>query len=207
MGLSPANYFGNLDASNPKGNDSASISDDQHRNILQSCIQSFPNVTNEVTATHQQLNFTGHGGLKTNAPRAISPAVTVPTTVAVTITDLYDSVSYSNPVGVTQTLAAGTLTLTPGWWDVCVAVTVRCTPESDDDRAIEGFVRVAGGAAVSIRGSAAVGPNQRFLSTSAAGILQVTSSTAYEVAVIARQAAIEFTQVDSLNFQAARRSL
>lgn len=57
MGLSPVAFFGNLDPSNPIGSDSRTISDDQHRNIIQSCRDQGPNWTGVINATHADLNL------------------------------------------------------------------------------------------------------------------------------------------------------
>lgn len=57
MSLSPIAFFGALDETNPKGSDSRTISDDQHRNILASMKQQAPNWTAAVTATHGDVNL------------------------------------------------------------------------------------------------------------------------------------------------------
>lgn len=57
MSLSPAAYFGNIDANNPIGSDSRTISDDQHRNILKSLKDQGPNWTSAIISTHSDLNL------------------------------------------------------------------------------------------------------------------------------------------------------
>ena len=67
MSLSPVAFFGALDPTNPVGTDSRTISDDQHRNILQSNRDQAPNWTGQITATHADLNtVAGYvaGGIK-----------------------------------------------------------------------------------------------------------------------------------------------
>lgn len=57
MPLQPPTYVGLLDPTDPKGTDSRTISDDYHRMIQESCRQTTPNYTNEVTATHEDTNL------------------------------------------------------------------------------------------------------------------------------------------------------
>ncbi len=57
MPLQPPTYVGLLDPTDPKGTDSRTISDDYHRMIQESCRQTTPNYTNEVTATHSDTNL------------------------------------------------------------------------------------------------------------------------------------------------------
>ena len=57
MPLQPPTYIGNLDSTNPRGTDARTISDDVHRNIQESVRMTLPNLTAEVTSTHQDLNL------------------------------------------------------------------------------------------------------------------------------------------------------
>lgn len=57
MTLSPAAFFGDLDETNPQGGDSRTISDNQHRNIINSCKSQGPNWTGAITSTHEDLNL------------------------------------------------------------------------------------------------------------------------------------------------------
>jgi hypothetical protein len=57
MPIESANYIGQLDEANPPSGDPFQEGDDQIRLIKKAVRQSFPNVTNAVTATHTELNF------------------------------------------------------------------------------------------------------------------------------------------------------
>ena len=57
MPLDTATYFGLLDLTNPRGSDSRTLADDFHRVMRESCQIQFPNLTDEVTSTHQDLNL------------------------------------------------------------------------------------------------------------------------------------------------------
>ena len=75
MPLDTATYFGLLDLTNPRGSDSRTLADDFHRVMRESCQLQFPNLTAQVTSTHEDLNtlqgvgvagkkvMTGDGGM------------------------------------------------------------------------------------------------------------------------------------------------
>ena len=56
MTVETVTYISDLDQNNPAGGDSIAEGDDHIRNIKKSLSSTFPNVTGEVTATHDEIN-------------------------------------------------------------------------------------------------------------------------------------------------------
>ena len=208
MSLSPRNFFGLVDDSNPKGSDPGSLLDNQDREILGSLKQQFPNLNSVVNATPAQLNWTGYGGLKADSPKSISPATTIPTAPAIIINDLYDSISCATPVGVTQDLTGGILILDAGTWHVSASVAARAVASgTNNNRGIDGRVRVASGASFPIRITSSIQADQTFFSANASGIIELASQTSIEIAISALGANVTVDYLDGLNFQATRIAL
>ena len=58
MPATPPDFFGNLDSTRPRGNESRTLSDDYQRNMRESCKMQAPNWTGAITATHEDVNKT-----------------------------------------------------------------------------------------------------------------------------------------------------
>lgn len=56
MTIESVNYISDLDPTNPKGSDAIAEGDNHIRNIKDGLLNTFPNVTGEVTATHEELS-------------------------------------------------------------------------------------------------------------------------------------------------------
>ena len=56
MPATPPDFFGNLDSTRPRGDESRTLSDDYQRNMRESCRIQAPNWTGAITATHSDLN-------------------------------------------------------------------------------------------------------------------------------------------------------
>ena len=58
MPATPPDFFGNLDSTRPRGDESRTLSDDYQRNMRESCKMQAPNWTGAITATHEDVNKT-----------------------------------------------------------------------------------------------------------------------------------------------------
>ena len=56
MPATPPDFFGNLDSTRPRGDESRTLSDDYQRNMRESCRIQAPNWTGAIIATHSDLN-------------------------------------------------------------------------------------------------------------------------------------------------------
>lgn len=61
MGLETGSYISALVSTNPTGSDAKSSGDDHIRFIKAKLLETFPNITGAVTASHTQLNFLNGG--------------------------------------------------------------------------------------------------------------------------------------------------
>lgn len=73
MTVETVNYISDLDQNNPAGGDSIAEGDDHIRNIKKSLANTFPNITGQVTATHDEINDLVN---KTDTPDRLFASVT-----------------------------------------------------------------------------------------------------------------------------------
>ena len=210
MSLSPVGYFGNLDDSNPKGSDSASISDDQHRNILASCKQQGPNWTGAITATHTAINSAatkaantdpGYGGIRLSGPLSITPVTLTSTPV---IINQYDQTIASPAVDVTQDSSGGSLTIQSGLWMLFGNFAGRFVAGSDPNRFIVLYIR-ADGSNLAARMASALPENAISVGGNICAMWRTTTSNrVMELFISSNNGNSDLNYIDALEFSAFR---
>lgn len=122
MALETGSYISALVSTNPTGSDAKSSGDDHIRFIKAKLLETFPNVTGAVTASHTQLNFLNGG---TISAMGFCTSVYVIGTMSTTLT--------LNPLnGNLQSLqnGGGALTIVPPLVNCTMVVQVTNTPSA-----------------------------------------------------------------------------